>query len=103
MLRLLEPVVLEQALELRIEIAVITHTFDIVPLRHPFDVQDRDRDTERFVCEDLLRDRRRRSDDLALRSEVRREFLAEYLEELDVLSFLACELKKRTHAVIVVR
>src|SRR4029453_6880135 len=50
-LRLLHPVVLEQALELRIELLVLLRALEPVPLRHPLDVQDRQGHRERRVAE----------------------------------------------------
>ncbi|HEX5875456.1 MAG TPA: hypothetical protein VFY60_12480 [Pyrinomonadaceae bacterium] len=42
-LHLFDPVVLEQALELRIEVLIIFDAVDVVALDHPFDVQRRNR------------------------------------------------------------
>ncbi len=40
---------LQQALELRIELLVVTYAFDVVAQRDPFDMQDRYSDAQRTV------------------------------------------------------
>ena len=68
-LHLFHPVMLEQALELRIERAVVVDRFLEVPLAHPFDVQDRQRHRQRMMREDVLGDRVGGPDDLAVDAE----------------------------------
>ena len=47
---LLDPVMLEQALEQRIERAVVAHRVEIVALGHPLDLEDGQSDRERIVA-----------------------------------------------------
>src|SRR4030095_12552729 len=84
-LRLLHPVMLEQALELGIEILVVPHALDPVPLRHPLDVQDGQGHRERRVAEHGLGHGVGRADHLAGGAEAALEFRAEAAEEVDVL------------------
>ena len=66
-LRFLHPVILHQALEQRIEVAVVLDASEVMLLRHPLDHQDDEADRERIVAEDLRADRLGRADHLALR------------------------------------
>ena len=77
------------------------HAFDIVPEGNPFDVEDRDAGPERAVRQHETRDILGRSDEVALAAEACLEFLAEALEQVNVLGFLAGKLKQRAHAVVV--
>ena len=102
MLRLLHPVVAQQALELRVEVLVVADALDVVPLRHPLDLQDHERHGERVVRQHRARDRRAAA--RSRRSGVpkpRCELLAEALEEVDVLRLLAREREQRADAVVV--
>jgi hypothetical protein len=58
---------LEQAAELRIEFLRILHTVQVVALRHPFDVQDHQRDGQWIVRENSLGDRAGRADEQTFR------------------------------------
>ena len=49
MLRLFQPVVLEQALELRVEVLIIPDALDVVPQSDPLDVENRNPDPQRAV------------------------------------------------------
>src|SRR5215216_5959549 len=49
MLRFLDPMMTQQALELRVEIFVVANAFEIVLLRHPLDSQDYECHTQRAV------------------------------------------------------
>src|SRR5262245_10627664 len=72
-----------------------------MPLRHPLDVQDDERDRERMLRQNRLSDGFRRSDNLAGRAEGAEEVCPESLEEVDVFRFLAGEIQKCSNARIV--
>ena len=97
MLRLLHPVVAEQALELRIEILVVLDAVEVVRLRHPLEVQGQQRDAEPAVREHDLRDLGRGADHAARRVEARLELLGEPVEQVDVLRLLVGERHQRAH------
>src|SRR5205085_12375102 len=96
-----EPVVFQQARELRIEFLIVLHTVDEVPLHHPLDVQRRQRNAERIVRENRAGNRLRRTDHGATTAESFFEFLAEALEQLNVFGLFTRELQQRAHAIIV--
>src|SRR5687767_7250152 len=100
-LRLLHPVMLEKALEQRVEPAVVADRIDIMALGHPLDLQDDERDRERVVAKNLGGDRLGRADRLAGRSEGLGEALVEKLEEVDVLRFLAGEVEQGADPMVV--
>ena len=100
-LRFFHPVVLEQALELRIQLLVVGHAVEVVPLSHPLDVQNHQRNRQRMLRENRLRNGFRRTDDFAVAAEGTEEVLAKPLEQVDVLGFFAGEIQKRPDAGIV--
>ena len=101
MLRFLHPMVLEQALEQRIEVAIVADRAEIVLLAHPLDHQDHETDRERVVAQDLGADRLGRTDHLALDRKAADERLVEPLEQLDVLGLLRGEIENRADAPVV--
>src|SRR5688572_15706678 len=100
-LRLFEPVMLEQALELRVEILVIFNALDVVSQGDPFDVQNRYADAQRAVRQHVTRNLLGRADEVARAAEALVELLRKTLEQVNVLGFLAGKLKKGAHAVVV--
>ena len=56
MLRLFDPVMTQQALELRVEFIVVADALEIVLLRHPFDSENDERHAQRTVRQDGLAD-----------------------------------------------
>ena len=102
-LRLLEPVILEQTLELGVEVLVVAHALDVMAHGDPLDVQDRHADPQRAVREHEPAHVFGRTDEVAMAAEAVLEFLAEALEEVDVLRLLAGELEQRAHPVVVPR
>ncbi len=99
-LRLLEPVVVEEFLEERVDHLGGFDALDVVLLRHPLDVEDQQGDAELRVLEHRVGDVARRSDDVRAAAEARAEGAREALEELDVLGFFAGELEERPDLVI---
>jgi hypothetical protein len=95
-LRFLEPVVVEQAFEQRIERGLGLDALDVVLLRHPLDVEDDQRDTELRVLENRVRDVARGTDHLTGRVEAFAKQLREALEELDVLRLFTRKLEQRS-------
>ena len=93
MLRFFHPVVPEQALELRIQLLVIGHAVEVVPLSHPLDVQNHQRNRQRMLRENRLRNGFRRSDDFAVAAEGTEKVFAKSLEQIDVLGLFAGELE----------
>jgi len=53
-LRLFHPVMLEQAFELRVELPVVSNAIDVMALRHPLDVQNRDGYGQRVMSQHAL-------------------------------------------------
>src|SRR5262249_3770832 len=51
-LHFFNPVMFEQALELRIEFLIVSDAFQVMTLHHPFDVKRRDRDREWIMGQD---------------------------------------------------
>ena len=100
-LRLLHPVMAHQALEQRIDVAVVADRAEIMLLRHPLDHQDDQRHRERIVAEHLGADRLGRADHLALDREAAHEGGVEALEQMDVLGFLAGEVEQGADAPVV--
>lgn len=103
MLRLFQPMVLQQALELSIQALIILDRFDVVRLDEPLDMQCQQRHREWAVGEYLCCDRLRRSNHFAALAEAGVELLAESLEELDVLGLFARELYEHPCPIIVSR
>src|SRR5262249_57451070 len=93
MLRLLKPMVLQQAAEERIEPfgGVVPNAFDVMPLREPFDVQRGQKHSEPGVLEDCRGDVFGRTDRGAWRPKSLIKLLDEPLEELNVLRLLLRE------------
>ena len=81
MLRFFNPVMTQQALELRVEIFVVANAFEIVLLRHPLDSEDDKRDAQWTVGQDGLSDFLGRPDRFAVRYEACLELLRELLEQ----------------------
>src|SRR5262245_33978882 len=100
-LRLLHPVVAEQALELRVQTFVVLHALEVVPLGHPLDLEGDEGDRERVVGEDLAGDDVAGAYRPALGAEALAEILPEAAEELDVLRLLAGELEEGSDARVV--
>src|SRR5262244_1405553 len=103
MLRFLEPMVLEQTAEERIESfgRVVPHTLDVMPLREPLDVQRGQKHPEPGVLEDCRGDVFRRTDRGAWRPKSLVKLLDEPLEELDVLALLFGEAQQRPDLIVV--
>ena len=83
---------LEQALELRVQFLIVLHTFLVMALCHPFDVQNRQRHRQRIVRQNRLGDRLRRADYRRFVSEAFLKLFAKKFEELNMFSFFAGEL-----------
>ena len=103
MLRLFQPVVLEQALELMVEILIVPDAFDVMPERDPLDMQDRNPDSQRTVGQDKSVDIFCRTDKVALAAETCFEFLPEALEKMNMLRLFAGELEQSTDTIVVAR
>src|SRR3954466_7861481 len=91
----------QQALELRIERLVILHAVEEMTLRHPFDMQDEQRDRERVIGQHLAADRVGRTDHAARGAETAVEFLAEFPKQLNVLRFLGGKAEECADPVVV--
>ena len=102
-LRLLHPVMLQEALEQGIEVGVVPDAVDIMVLGHPLDHQDDQRDRERIVAKHLGGDRLGRADHGAGRAEALGEQGVELAEQVDVLGLLAGEVEQGADAMIVAR
>src|ERR1044071_3281346 len=87
----LEPMVFEQALEQRVEVAVVLPALD---------VEDRDTDCEWAVRQDKISHLFSRADELAFAAEAGFELATKGLEQMDVLGFLASKLQKRAHPAV---
>src|SRR5262245_18508131 len=92
---------LEQTLELGIQTRVVDDAVEVVPLRHPLDVEDDERDRERVLRQNSLSDGFGRSDNFARGSKRTEKVLPESLEEVDVLRLLGSEIQKCSNAGIV--
>src|SRR5262245_13947538 len=93
--------VLQQALELRIEVLVVANALDVVTLDHPLDVQRGYGHAQCIVLEYLGCDRLRWANHETHGAKPVFKFLSETLEQLDMLRFLAGELQQRAHSVII--
>src|SRR5829696_6423869 len=91
----------EQALELRIELFIVLDAIDKVRLHHPFDVQRRDCDAQRVVCQYRARDLFRWSNDRAISAKTFFKFLPETFEQLNMLGLFTGKLQERTHTIVV--
>ena len=100
-LRLLDPVMAEQALEQRVELAIVADAAEIMGLGDPFDHQDDQGDRKWIVAQHLGGDRLGRADHRAGRLEAVGEQLVEASEEMNVLGFLAGEIEQGANAVVV--
>src|SRR5262249_11370233 len=98
---LFHPVMPEQALELRIEGAVVTDTVEVVALCHPFDLQNDQHHPERMVRQYGTSDLLGRSDRVARRRKALLELRYELFEQVNVLGFLTGESQKRSDPIIV--
>src|SRR5215831_773889 len=103
MLRFLEPMVLEQTAEERIESfgSVVPDAFDVVPLHEPFDVQRCQKHPQPGVLENCCGDVFRRADGGAWGPESLLKLLDEPPEELDVLGLLLGEAQQRPDFIVV--
>src|SRR5579863_1539954 len=91
MLGLLDPVIPEQALELRVELVVVSHAVNIVRLGHPLEAQDSHCDGEWAVAQYRLADLVCRANQGTPSAEGGVKFLEDAGEELAVLFFLGYE------------
>ncbi|MCG3161789.1 MAG: hypothetical protein JMDDDDMK_03003 [Acidobacteria bacterium] len=91
----------EQALELRVERLVVFDAVQVMALRHPLDVQNRQRHGQRIVRQHGLSDGFRRADYSAFVAEAALKLFTEAFEEVDVFGLFARELQQRAHAIIV--
>src|SRR5262245_54803599 len=91
----------QQALELRVEILIILNPFYVVPQSHPLDVQDRNPDSQRTVRKHEPLHILCGANKVALVAEASFEFLAEALENVNVLRLLAGKLERSTDLVAV--
>src|SRR5215472_17443056 len=101
MLRFFQPMMFEQACELRIQILVVLHALDIVSQGHPLDVQNRERHSQSAVRENKLCYIIRWSNELTLAAETLLEFFAESFKEVNVFGFLAGESQQSPDPVVV--
>ena len=83
--RLLDPVMAKKTLEQRIEIGVAADAFDIMGLRHPFDLQHRQRHRQGIVTQHHARDFRRWTDQRASVAEPSLKGGVKALEQLDII------------------
>ena len=79
-LRLLQPVMLQQALELRIELLIVAYAVDVMPQRYPLNMQDCEPDAQRTVRQHEAFDIFRRTDELTLAAKARGEVIAKPFE-----------------------
>ena len=80
---------------------VARHALEVVPLRHPLDVKDDERDGQGMLGQYCLRDGFGRSDDFTIAAEGIEEILRETPEQIDVLGLLAGEVQERADARVV--
>src|SRR5215471_16997098 len=100
-LRFFHPVMLEQALELRVESSVVLYAFGVMLLRHPFDVQGDQGNGQRVVRENGLGDGAGRADEQTFRPKPIFKLLAEMFEEVDVFGLFGGESQEGPYAIIV--
>src|SRR6185369_7665283 len=98
-----DPVMFQEALELRVEGLIVPDALNVMALDHPLDVQRRQRHAQRIVLEYLGRDRFGWTNYETVSAETVLKFLAKAFEQLNVLRFLARKLQQRPDAVIVAR
>src|SRR5262244_3425708 len=101
MLRLFQPVMLQQACKLRIQILVVLDALDIVSQGHPLDVENRKRHSQRAMREHKLCHVVRRADEFTLAAETLLELLTKAFKEMNVLGFLAGESEQGPDSVVV--
>src|SRR5262249_49499745 len=100
-LRFFHPVVLEQALELRIQLLVVVHAVQVMPLSHPLDVQNHKRNRQRMLRENRMCNSFGRTDDFAVAAEGTQEVFPKSLEQIDVLGLFDGEVQKCAESGIV--
>src|SRR6266545_385192 len=100
-LNFFNPVMLEQALKLRIEILIVSDAVNVVALHHPLDVQRGQRHCQRIMSKYCARDCFGWTNDRTPRSEVCFKIRAESFEKLDVLGFFTGKLQQGAHSVVV--
>src|SRR5215471_13491740 len=101
MLRFFQPMMFEQACELRIQILVVLHALDIVSQGHPLDVENRKRHSQSAMREHKLCHVHRRADEFTLTAETLLELLTKTFKEMNVLGFLAGESEQSPDPVVV--
>src|SRR5215475_4856255 len=101
MLRFFQPMMFEQACELRIQILVVLDALDIVPQGHPLDVENRKRHSQSAMREHKLCHVLRRADELTLATETFLELLTKAFKEVNMLGFLAGESQQGPDPVVV--
>src|SRR5690349_5209062 len=100
-LHFFNPVMFEQALELRIEFLIVSDAFEEVPLHHPLDVKRRYRYRERIVYQYCGRDRLGWTNDVTERAKSVFKFHAEAFEKLNMFRFFTRKLQQRAHAEVI--
>jgi hypothetical protein len=94
-LRLLDPMVLEQTPKLRIEILVVLDTPQVVTLRHPLEAEDCDGDREGTVAQDRPADLVGRTDETARRTELAVKLAQHGAKQLAVLLLFVGKVAQR--------
>src|SRR5580700_6743450 len=90
--------VLEQALELRIEILVAFDAPEVVALRHPLEAEDGNGDRQGPVAQDRLADVLSWTDQAAFRAELGIELAQHGAEQLAMFFFLVGKVAQRLRA-----
>src|SRR5262252_5664017 len=101
MLHFFQPVMLEQALELRIKILIVLDAVHVVALDHPLDMKSRQSDAQRIVLQNFLGDCCRRSNHRAPGAKALFELALKALEQLNVFRFFTRKLEQRPRAVVI--
>src|SRR5262249_34771548 len=101
MLRLFQPVMLQQACKLRIQILIVLDALDIVSQGHPLDVENRKRHSQSTIRDHKLCSVLRRADEFTLTAETLLELLTKTFKEMNVLGFLAGESEQSPDPVVV--
>src|SRR5262245_54049191 len=101
MLRLFQPVMLQQACKLWIQILVVLDALDVMSQGHPLDVENRKRYSQSAVREHKPCHVIRRANELTLATETFLELLTEAFEEVNMLGFLAGESQQGSDPVVV--
>jgi len=94
-LRLLDPVMLEQTLKLWIEILVVLDTPQVVSLRHPLEAEDCDGNREGMVAQDRPADLVGRTDETAWRTESAVKLAQHRTKQLAMLLFFIDKVAQR--------